>query len=77
MENGGRNSHRERQERSPEGQEKEWKYLAGRGREYGMEDPLESPRHLRCERLPRLNRVTLDKMPNSEKMEPEEATSSS
>ena len=40
-----------RQERSPEDQENEWEYAAG----WGVEEPLESPRGMVCERLPGLN----------------------
>ena len=53
---------RGRQDRDPEGQEKDWKYAAAVGGVYvcrGREDALESPRDLRCERLPKLNRNDL------------------
>jgi hypothetical protein len=52
-EKGGRIRYGRRQERSPEGQENEWKYAALRGR--GRGDPLERPRDMGYEWLPGLN----------------------
>jgi hypothetical protein len=66
-EKGIRIRHGQNQERSPKGQENEWKYAAeghvGGGRH------LESLRDLGCERLPGLNGRNLE-MSSSGEMEP-------
>jgi len=63
------------QERSPEGQENEWKYaVLGRERCVGG-GALESTRHLGGERLSGLNGVTLAKISNNGEREFKESTS--
>ena len=43
------------QETNPEGQENKQKYAASGDGGWAWNEPLESPRHMRCEKSPRLN----------------------
>jgi hypothetical protein len=62
-----------RQERSPRGQENEWKYAAVWG--IGLGEPLECPRLLNCERIPGLNGVEFSQNAQQWEREAEETTS--
>lgn len=69
MESGAQDHVLKRAQRSPEGQENEWKYIAAMGRDGEWEEPLECSRDLGCKRHPGINVGYLSQNTQHRKME--------